>query len=119
MSKSRRPTLEHTPSISAVVVGGPDTLVEAVRHVTMTTTNARVITSDIASAATKIARARPFAIVVSDEVYAFDASEFDALARDVRAELIALPTDGVPIKLLQERLMPLIVDAFRAHFRDH
>ena len=118
MSRSRRPTLEHTPTIAVVVVGGPDALIEAVQRVTTTTTNARVVQSDLASAATKVARTRPFAIVVSDEIYALDSAEFDALARDVQAELIALPTDGVPTKLLHERLLPLILDAFRRHFRD-
>jgi hypothetical protein len=117
MSKSRRPTLEHRPAITVVVVGGPETLVEAVKHVTLNTTNARVAQTDLASAATKVARSRPFAIVISEEIYAFDAAEFDALARDVKAELISLPTDNVPQKVLQERLMPLIAEAFRTHFR--
>ncbi|HEX2675845.1 MAG TPA: hypothetical protein VHM19_04380 [Polyangiales bacterium] len=117
MSKSRRPTLEHRPAITVVVVGGPETLVEAVRHVTLTTTNARIAQTDIASAATKVARSRPFAIVISEEIYSFDAAEFDALARDVKAALIAIPTEGVPQKTLQERLMPLISEAFREHFR--
>jgi hypothetical protein len=117
MSKSRRPTLEHRPAITIVVVGGPEPLVEAVKHVTLTTTNARVLHTDLASAATKVARTRPFGIVISEEVYAFDAAEFDALARDVKAELIALPTDGVSQKTLQDRLMPLIAEAFRTHFR--
>lgn len=117
MSKSRRPTLEHRPAITIVVIGGPEALVDAVKHVAVTTTNARVAHTDIASAATKVARSRPFAIVVSEEVYAFDASEFDALARDVNAEIISLPTDGTPQKTLQDRLMPLISDAFRTHFR--
>ncbi|HEX7478399.1 MAG TPA: hypothetical protein VF331_11375 [Polyangiales bacterium] len=118
MSKSRRPTLEHSPLISLVVIGGPDALIEAAKHVTETATNARVVATDLPSAATKVARARPFAIVLSEEIYAFDSAEFDALARDVRAELIALPTDGVPVKTLQQRLLPLVVEAFRAHFRD-
>ncbi len=118
MSKSRRPTLEHRPAISLLVVGGPDALIEAATHVTTTCTNARVATTDLASAATKVARSRPFAIVLSDEVYAFDAAEFDALARDVKAALIAIPTESVPVKLLHERLMPLVMEAFRRHFRD-
>ncbi len=118
MSKSRRPTLEHRPAITVIVIGGPETLVEAVRHVTMTTTNARVTQTDLPSAATNVARSRPFAIVISEEIYAFDAAEFDALARDVKAELIALPTDGVTQKTLQDRLMPLIAEAFRSHFRE-
>jgi hypothetical protein len=118
MSKSRRPTLEHKPVIAVVVIGGPDALIEAVQRVTSMATNARVVTTDIASAATHVARERPFAIVVSDEVYAFDSAEFDALARDVRAALIVLPTDSVPLRTLQERLTPLVLDAFREHFAE-
>jgi hypothetical protein len=104
--------------ISVVVIGGPDTLIEAVRRASTLATNARLVTTDIAGAATQVASERPFAIVVSDEIYAFDADEFDALARDVKSVLIALPTDGVPMKTLQERLTPLVLDAFRAHFRE-
>jgi hypothetical protein len=117
MNKSRTPTLEHTPVLAVVVIGGPDALIDAVREVTTLATSARVVTTDIASATTHVARERPFAIVVSDEVYAFDAAEFDALARDVRAVLIALPTEGVPRQVLQQRLTPLVLDAFREHFR--
>jgi hypothetical protein len=65
-----------------------------------------------------VATWRPFAIVLSEEIYAFDAAEFDALARDVQAALIAVPTDGKTQKALQEKLMPVIAEAFRAHFRD-
>jgi hypothetical protein len=104
--------------MTVIVIGGPDTLIDAVKHVTLTATNARVNTTDIATAATAVAKSRPFAIVVSDEIYAFDSAEFDALARDVNAVIIPMVTDGVPQKTLQERLMPLIADAFRAHFRD-
>jgi hypothetical protein len=104
--------------IAVVVIGGPDALIEAAKRASGVATSARVVTTDIASAATHVARERPFAIVVSDEVYAFDASEFDALARDVSSILIALPTDGVPLKLLQERLTPLVLDAFREYFRE-
>jgi hypothetical protein len=110
--------MEHEPVVSVVVIGGPDPLVEAVRRVTALVTNAAVVTAEIATAATMVARARPFAIVVSDEIYCFDSSEFDALARDVQATLIALPADGVPMRLLQQRLTPLVLDAFREQFRD-
>jgi hypothetical protein len=116
MSKSRRPTLEHKPVIAVVVIGGPDALIDAARRVTTTATSARLVTTDIASAATHVARERPFAIIVSDEVYAFDSAEFDALARDVQASLIAIPTEGHPARLLQERLTPLVLDALREHF---
>jgi hypothetical protein len=118
MSRSRRPTLEHRPAMTLIVIGGPEALVEAARHVTLTTTNARVATAELPTAATQVAKSRPFAIVLSEEIYAFDAAEFDALARDVQAALIAVPTDGKTQKALQEKLMPVIAEAFRAHFRD-
>ena len=110
--------MEHAPAVSVVVIGGPDPLVEAVRRVTALVTNAAVVTTEIATAATTVARSRPFAIIVSDEIYCFDATEFDALARDVQATLIALPADGVPMRVLQQRLTPLVLDAFREQFQD-
>jgi hypothetical protein len=118
MSKSRRPTMEHSPVIAVVVIGGPDSLIESVRRVTGAVTAARVVTSDVAAAATKVAAARPFALVISEELYSFDADEFEALARDVQASVIALRTDGVPARTLDEWLSPKILDAFRKHFRE-
>jgi hypothetical protein len=109
--------MEHMPAVAVVIIGGPDRFIEAVRRATELATSARIITTDISGAATHVARERPFAILVSDEVYGFDAAEFDALARDVHAELIALPTDDVPLRVLQERVTPLVLDAFREHFR--
>ena len=110
--------MEHRPVISVVVIGGPENLVEAVRRVTTLVTAARIVATDVAGAATQVATARPFAVVISEEIYGFDSSEFDALARDVGASVIALSTDGVPARTLQERLSPLILDAFREHFRE-
>ena len=113
---SGRPTLEHTLVVAVIVIGGPDELVEATRRAAALVTNAAVVTADVATAATKVANTRPFAIVVSDELYSFDAAEFDALARDVQASLIALPSDGVGGRTLQQRLTPLVMDAYRDHF---
>jgi len=114
---SRRPTLEHTFTLAIVVVGGPEALISATRQIVSIIGNVMVVTADVKAAATQVARLRPTAIVMSEEVYAFDAAEFDALARDVQATLISLPTDGVPSRLLQQRLTPLISDAFREYFR--
>jgi hypothetical protein len=115
---SGRPTREQFASTSIVVVGGPDTLVEAVRRgAGDVSRSCRVVRAQLASAANHVARERPFAIVISDELYAFDADEFDALARDVRADLLALPTAEVPIGALYERLLPLLRNAFQEYFR--
>ena len=114
---SNRPTIEHAQVLTVVVIGGPDALVEAARRAASLVTNAGLITAEVATAATKVARARPFAIILSDELYCFDAAEFDALARDVQASLIALPADGANVRTLQQRLTPLVMDAYREHFR--
>jgi hypothetical protein len=106
------------PVLNVVVIGGPDELVEASRRSASLVTNASLVTSDVATAATNVARARPFAVVMSDELYGFDSREFDALARDVQARLIVLPTDGATARTLQQRLTPLMMDAFREYFRD-
>jgi hypothetical protein len=116
---SHRPTLEHMPVLNVVVIGGPDELVEATRRAASLVTNATLVTAEVATAATNVARARPFAVVMSDELYGFDSREFDALARDVQARLIVLPTDGVSERLLQQRLTPLVMDAFREYFREY
>lgn len=45
---------------------------------------------DVSTAATIAAERRPLAIIMSNGVYAKDPTEFDALARDVRAKLLRL-----------------------------
>jgi hypothetical protein len=110
--------MEHMPAIAVVVIGGPDALLEAVRRSIGRVAAARVVGTDLAGAATQVASARPFALVISEEIYGFDSSEFDALARDVQATVITLPTDGLAARQLQERLDPRILEAYRKRFGD-
>jgi hypothetical protein len=110
--------MEHTTGISLVVIGGPEALVEAVRRSIGQLAVARVIGTDLAGATTQVANMRPFALVISEEIYGFDSSEFDALARDVQASVITVPTDGLIARQLQERLDPLIFEAYRKRFGD-
>jgi hypothetical protein len=51
------------------------------------------------AAATLAAERRPLAIVMTDDVYAFDPDAFDALARDVQASLVRVEEDVAPAKL--------------------
>lgn len=46
--------------------------------------------TDISSVTTAVARWRPLAILVEQELFEFDEQEFDELARDVGAELFAI-----------------------------
>lgn len=110
--------MEHRPAISVVVVGGPDELVDATKHAALTATTARVHSCDLSQAATTVARIRPYAIVVDESVYGFDSSEFDALARDVNAEIVRVDSSGKSAADLRQRLLAPLTDAFRTHFSD-
>lgn len=58
---------------------------------------------------------RPFAIVMTDDVFRFAPRELDValLARDIRARLITIPEDGASL----EAFAGWLVDAARARFR--
>lgn len=107
------PTSIPQPFTTVVVVGGPRELVDAVRQAAEVAASAKVETAEIANAATVIATFRPFAIVMSEDVYAFDPVEFDSLARDVRATLFKIATAGMDTRKLERNLMPKLGRASR------
>ena len=107
------PTTVPRPTSVVVVIGGPAVLVAAVRLAAGVAAAARVETADLASAATVIATHRPFAVVVSEDMYAFDAAEFNALARDVNAVLLRVDTAGATREKLEHTLMPRLGRAAR------
>jgi hypothetical protein len=51
-------------------------------------------TATLTDAATVVAEWRPFAVIVAADILAFDPAEFQALARDVGAEVIAYDADA-------------------------
>jgi hypothetical protein len=69
-------------------------------------------TCDFLNAATAVAERRPLALVLPDDLYAFDPEEFDALARDVRASLVRVEDEIVVAKL--ELLLTAAIDAAAA-----
>ena len=97
---------------TVVVVGGPDELVAAVTSAAGLAAGARVVSADLASAATLVATHRPFAIVMSDDIYAFDSDEFEALARDVGALLLRVDPAADRLRL-ERTLMPKLGRAHR------
>ena len=66
--------------------------------------------TDVANAATSAARCRPLVLVISEDVYAFDASEFEALARDIRARLVRVDED-VSVNVLEPLVRNALVEA--------
>jgi hypothetical protein len=60
---------------------------------------------ELKAAATAIAEARPFAVLVPTDLFEFDPSEFVALARDVGAMVIAYDAEE-PLDALRAFLVP-------------
>jgi len=114
MSDSGPPTGIQRPERMIVVIGGPDALVHAARRVAALHTDAGVSTATVADAANKAAEHRPLALVLSTDLYALDPAEFQALARDVGAEVIVVETDGLSPQKIADALTPSIVKAAEA-----
>lgn len=77
-----------------VVVSPSDALLAACRESARYVMAVNVEVTDVKSVATDVAKWRPFAIVIEEELFAFDPNEFIALARDVAAEVITVAASG-------------------------
>ena len=108
------PTVRPVRPPVVLVVGGPDELAEAARRVAQresaTITVERCVAANAASA---VSGSRPFALVLSQDVYGADPDEFAALARDVHAELVVLKLTQINIGFLEQALRPSLRNAFR------
>jgi hypothetical protein len=81
---------------------------EAVRFVIA----GRIEVASVQDATTVVAAQRPFAIVLDEDVFAFDPQEFQALGRDVGAQIITV-SGQAPHDALMSRLLPELKAAFR------
>jgi hypothetical protein len=109
----QRNTLETNPATTVLVVGGPQALIDNVRHASRCVPTAELVSCELRDAPTRVAELWPFVIVMSDDLYTFDAAEFDALARDVKARLITVTFGAsAPIPTTEE-LAEKILEAFR------
>jgi site-specific recombinase len=91
MNRFRGESTREVTRIEAVlVVSGSPALIRAVRDGVRRLRRADLVTCDLRDVPTRAAELRPRAIVISQDLYAFDSAEFDALARDVGAELIVV-----------------------------
>jgi hypothetical protein len=90
-------TREVVQIAAVLVVGGSRALTESVRRAIRGLQGAVIVPCAVREASTRAAEVRPFAIVMNDDLYAFDSAEFDALARDVQAELITGAWDDLHV----------------------
>ena len=110
---SQRNTLETNPAVTVLVVGGPPSLLDSTRRAARSVPTAEVVFCELRDAPTRVAEMWPFAIVMSEDLYAFDAAEFDALARDVKARLITVLISAAVSTPSEPELGAKILEAFR------
>jgi hypothetical protein len=110
---SQRNTLETNPATTVLVVGGPPSLLDSTRRAARSVPTAEVVFCELRDAPTRVAEMWPFAIVMSEDLYAFDAAEFDALARDVKARLITVLITAAASTPSESELGVKLLEAFR------
>lgn len=90
---SRRPfsTIPDSRVPTVALVAPGKTVLAACRETMHYVVVADIEVTDVQAAATNIAKWRPFAIVIEEDVFDFDPAEFEALARDVGSELVIVP----------------------------
>ena len=104
----------HVPRV--LVVGGPAPLLEAVRSVGSGESPAIAVHAcELVEAANSMTSLRPFAVVMSQDVYGFDPGELAALVRDVQAELVVVKVTRVSSGFLEQALRPSLRHAFRRY----
>jgi hypothetical protein len=117
MPRMRRLTTEKAVTVPVVLVVGSKELTARCREVLRSprATPAHVKESDLPSAATHAARWRPLAIVLSEDLYAFDGPEFDALANDVQSKLVVVRGERTTAAELEPLLLPALERYWRLH----
>jgi len=108
-----RDTLETNPLTTVLVVGGPDALIDSARRASRLVPAAEVESCELRDAATKAAQLWPFAILISEDLYAFDAAEFDALARDVNSHVIPVRLTAAGRLAKENDLQAKLLAAYR------
>lgn len=110
------PTLRPARAPIVLVAGGPEELVLAARRIAGAESPTIMVEAcGAVSVASAAATLRPFALVVSHDIYAFDPDEFVALARDVHAELVVLKISGGGSAFVEQALRPSLRTAFRRY----
>jgi hypothetical protein len=112
--KDTVPTFRPARTPVILVAGGPDELLDATRRAAEIESPSIVVEACPAvAAATAASSVRPFALVLSQDIYAFDPAEFAALARDVQAELVVVKVSRSNAGFLEQALRPSLRNAFR------
>lgn len=112
--KDSMPTFRPARTPVVLVAGGPDELLSAAQRAAEIESPSIVVEAcGAVTVATVAASVRPFALVLSQDMYSFDPAEFSALARDVQAELVVVEVSSANVAFLEQALRPSLRNAFR------
>ncbi len=111
MSEGRATQLIGSDVPYVVTAGCDERVVRLCRFAAATAANALVYEATMAEITSVAVSRRPFAIVMSEHLYAFDPTEFDALARDVRAHICRVPDEPLGDEELQLWLVNVLREA--------
>jgi hypothetical protein len=108
----RRETKQRRRIPTVVLVGGDTVVQEGCRRAAAVAAAARLEVAGVKEVHTLAATWRPFALVVSEEVYDFDPMEFEALAQDVGAALLLVSAHTTSVEKVQQELTSALSEAF-------
>lgn len=107
-------SLEPLAAPTVLVVGGPDELAMAARQASLFEGSGIVVECcEVATVSDTARRVRPFALVLSQEVYGFDPDRLGELASELQAELVVLKVTRVRAGFLEHALRPALRHALR------
>src|SRR5262245_7397009 len=110
MSPDRLPTPKITFVPVIVLVGLSAAFFERIRTIARSLP-ALVRTAEVKAHSTVVAELRPFAVLVSPEILAFDPSAFEDLARDVGAALLPVESESATNLSLETTLRRALSEA--------
>ncbi len=112
MSQSDVPTIRQMHFPAALVVGGSPALIGSVGTAAL---GAQVLVAEcsVSDAPTVAAQMRPLVMVMNRTVYETDADGFEALARDVRSQVLVVERDDPDPTPLEAKLAALVAEAER------
>lgn len=110
VSRSESPTLRQVQVPVALVIGGNRELIQAVEEAAL---SAQVLVSEcsVSEATNTVASMRPLVMIMAEEVYSFDPDSFEELARDVRSQVLTVPSGGVSVDFIQGKLEAMMLEA--------
>ena len=110
MVRAEVPTQRQFRAPVALVVGGTPELVHVVEEAGLSA-QVLVTACPVGEATTVAAELRPLVMVMAEDIYDFDPDSFEALARDVRSNVLIVGSEEPGIEELAAKLKALMLES--------